>query len=168
MPACLELGDLVVHPVEARRIELDTAFLGLNPRPARPIDVLVQPHGVDAVLGIECRPLVGQRLLRRTRTVAQVDAPKLDRLAVVVELVLLARDPAVPARRLREPVLHPNLARLGRVPRRECIPGGQVRGIGAQANDRQQGQYAANSKPNRKPHFRLLLPISRKSPDDGK
>ncbi len=135
--ACFfELRHLIVHPVEARRIEFDAAFLGLNPGPARPIHVLVQPHGVDAVLGIERRPLVGQRLLRRTGAVAQVDAPEFDRLAIVVELVFFARDPAMLTCRLREPVLHPNLPRLRRVPRREYIPGGHVRGVGARFDGR--------------------------------
>ena len=118
----LELGDLVVHPVEARRVELDAAILRLDAGPARPVGELVQPHRVDAVFRIERGPLVGQLSFRRAGAVAQVQAPQLDGLAVVEKFVLPADDAAVLARGLLDPVLHADLAGFGRVSRLECIP----------------------------------------------
>ena len=51
----LEPGYLVVHAVQAFRIEFDEAVLGLDAGPARSVGVFVQAHRVDAVLAIECR-----------------------------------------------------------------------------------------------------------------
>ncbi len=94
-PLLLELRDEVVHAVELFLVELGKALVRLYPRPAGAVGVLVQPHRVDAVVGIEEGPVFGELLLRRTAGIADVQAPELDGLAVVDEFVLVAQDPPV-------------------------------------------------------------------------
>ena len=128
----LELGDLVVHPVQAVGVKLGKAVGRLDAGPTGTVRVLVEPHRVDAVLAVERGPLVGQLLLRGTGAVAQIQAPELDRLAVHQQLVALADDPPVFAGRPIEPVVQPDRAGAGvagglpRIP--ACDPGfvGQV------------------------------------------
>ena len=59
----LELGDLIIHPLQPRRVVLGGAVLRLDAAPAGTVGELVETDRVDAELRIERRPFVGERLL---------------------------------------------------------------------------------------------------------
>ena len=124
----LELGDLIVHPIQRRGVEFHAAILRLDAGPAGPVGELVQPHGIDAVSRVETAAAVGQLFFGSGGAVAEVQAPQLDGLAVIQELIGLAFDAAELAGGRVDPVLHADLGGLAIVGvGAEFVPGLEAR-----------------------------------------